>query len=94
MFYAVCEAYEYEMHIFSFSYLKSEHISDGRPNSQLVSKKWQTNWGLYMAARKGVIYITMDVRGAKGQSSPDLYRLLGDVEVKDQLDVIRLVLYV
>lgn len=62
---------------------------DGRPNSQLVSRKWQTNWGLYMSARKGVVYIKLDVRGSKGQSSSDLYKQLGDIEVEDQITVIR-----
>ena len=42
-----------------------------------------------MAAIKGVIYVKLDVRGAKGQTSSDLYRLLGDAEVEDHNTVIK-----
>lgn len=47
-----------------------------------------------MSATRGVIYIKLDVRGSKGQSSSDLYRLLGNVEVKDQIFVIKFVICV
>ncbi|XKL68722.1 hypothetical protein PGB90_006491 [Kerria lacca] len=62
---------------------------DGRPNSQLVTKKWKTDWGLYLSVRDGVVYIKLDVRGSKGQSTSDLYKHLGDIEVSDQIFVIK-----
>ncbi|XP_065218302.1 inactive dipeptidyl peptidase 10 isoform X2 [Planococcus citri] len=62
---------------------------NGRPNSQSVSTKSNPNWGIYMSSRKGVIYIQLDVRGSKGQSTEDLYKRLGDIEVEDQITVIK-----
>lgn len=45
-----------------------------------------------MSSRNDVIYIRLDVRGAKGQSKRALYRHLGGVEVQDQIAVLRYVL--
>lgn len=42
-----------------------------------------------MSSRNGIIYIQLDVRGSKGQSSEDLYKRLGDIEVEDQVTVIK-----
>lgn len=42
-----------------------------------------------MSSRNDVIYIRLDVRGAKGQSKKQLYRHLGGVEVQDQISVLR-----
>lgn len=44
-----------------------------------------------MSGRNGVIYIKLDVRGSKGQSTKDLFGRLGDIEVSDQILVIRYV---
>lgn len=62
---------------------------NGRPNSQSVSRRYNANWGSYMSSRKGIIYIQLDVRGSKGQSTEDLYKQLGDIEVEDQITVIK-----
>lgn len=42
-----------------------------------------------MSSRNDVIYIRLDVRGAKGQGKQALYRHLGGVEVQDQIAVLR-----
>lgn len=38
-----------------------------------------------MSSHNDVIYIRLDVRGAKGQGKKKLYRRLGGVEVADQI---------
>lgn len=38
-----------------------------------------------MSSRNDVIYVRLDVRGAKGQSKKSLYQHLGTVEVSDQI---------
>lgn len=63
--------------------------SNGRPGSESVSDKFQIDWGTYMSSRNDVIYIRLDVRGAKGQSKQALYRRLGGVEVQDQIAVLK-----
>lgn len=64
-------------------------VSNGRPGSESVSEKFRIDWGTYMSSRNDVIYIRLDVRGAKGQSKRSLYRHLGGVEVQDQISVLR-----
>lgn len=66
-------------------------FSDGKPSSQLVSTEWKTDWSLYMSASKGVVYVKVDVRGSRGQSTPDLYQNLGVHEIDDQINVVRYV---
>ncbi|XP_055836833.1 inactive dipeptidyl peptidase 10 isoform X2 [Episyrphus balteatus] len=61
---------------------------NGRPGSESVSEKFRIDWGTYMSSRNDVIYIRLDVRGAKGQSKKSLYRHLGGVEVQDQISVL------
>lgn len=41
-----------------------------------------------MSSHNDVIYIRLDVRGAKGQGKKKLYRRLGGVEVADQIAVV------
>ncbi|XP_023299933.1 prolyl endopeptidase FAP isoform X2 [Lucilia cuprina] len=65
---------------------------NGRPGSESVSEKFRIDWGTYMSSRNDVIYIRLDVRGAKGQSKRSLYRHLGGVEVQDQISVLRYLL--
>ncbi|XP_037033924.1 dipeptidyl peptidase 4 isoform X2 [Bradysia coprophila] len=62
---------------------------NARPGSSSVSEKFRVDWGTYMSSRNDVIYIRLDVRGAKGQSKKALYRHLGGVEVQDQINVLR-----
>lgn len=62
---------------------------NARPGSSSVSEKFRVDWGTYMSSRNDVIYIRLDVRGAKGQSKRALYRHLGGVEVQDQIAVLR-----
>lgn len=65
---------------------------NGRPGSSSVSEKFKIDWGSYMSSRNDVIYIRLDVRGAKGQGKQALYRHLGGVEVQDQIAVLRYLL--
>ncbi|XP_034669509.1 dipeptidyl peptidase 4 isoform X1 [Drosophila subobscura] len=65
---------------------------NGRPGSMSVSEKFRIDWGTYMSSRNDVIYVRLDVRGAKGQSKKSLYRHLGGVEVVDQISVLRYLL--
>jgi hypothetical protein len=62
---------------------------NGRPGSQAVSEKFSVDWGTYMSSHNDVVYVKLDVRGAKGQGSRSLYRHLGGVEVQDQITVLR-----
>ena len=62
---------------------------NGRPGSQAVSEKFSVDWGTYMSIHNDVVYIKLDVRGARGQGSQSLYRHLGGVEVQDQTTVLR-----
>lgn len=62
---------------------------NGRPGSESVSEKFHIDWGTYMSSRNDVIYIRLDVRGAKGQSKKALFRHLGGAEVQDQISVLR-----
>uniref|UniRef100_A0A1A9V2A1 Peptidase S9 prolyl oligopeptidase catalytic domain-containing protein n=1 Tax=Glossina austeni TaxID=7395 RepID=A0A1A9V2A1_GLOAU len=65
---------------------------NGRPGSESVSEKFRIDWGTYMSSRNDVIYIRLDVRGAKGQSKKSLFRRLGGVEVQDQISVLKYLL--
>ncbi|KAJ6649253.1 Inactive dipeptidyl peptidase 10 [Pseudolycoriella hygida] len=65
---------------------------NARPGSASVSEKFRIDWGTYMSSRNDVIYVRLDVRGAKGQSKKALYRHLGGVEVQDQITVLRYLL--
>lgn len=62
---------------------------NARPGSLSVSEKFRIDWGTYMSSRNDVIYVRLDVRGAKGQSKKALYRHLGGVEVQDQIAVLK-----
>jgi dipeptidyl aminopeptidase/acylaminoacyl peptidase len=42
-----------------------------------------------MSSHNDVVYVKLDVRGARGQGSRSLYRHLGGVEVQDQITVLR-----
>ncbi|XP_074601842.1 prolyl endopeptidase FAP-like [Brevipalpus obovatus] len=62
------------------------------PGSQVVKKKFQMNWGTYLAARRGMIYGLIDARGSGFSGDKimhELYRKLGTVEVDDQISVTR-----
>ncbi|PSN56674.1 hypothetical protein C0J52_00051 [Blattella germanica] len=65
---------------------------NGRPGSQAVSEKFSVSWGTYMSSHNDVVYVKLDVRGARGQGSRSLYRHLGGVEVQDQVTVLRYLL--
>lgn len=64
-------------------------LRNARPGSLSVSEKFRIDWGTYMSSRNDVIYVRLDVRGAKGQSKKALYRHLGGVEVQDQIAVLK-----
>lgn len=50
--------------------------------------EFRIDWGTYMSSHNDVIYIRLDVRGARGQGKKKLYRHLGGVEVADQIAVL------
>ncbi|XP_026325808.1 inactive dipeptidyl peptidase 10 isoform X1 [Hyposmocoma kahamanoa] len=65
---------------------------DGRPGSQQVTEEFLVDWGSYMSSRNDVVYVKLDVAGAKGLPRALLRGRLGGVEVADQLAVIRYLL--
>lgn len=62
---------------------------DGRPGSQQVTEEFLVDWGSYMSSRNDVVYVKLDVAGARGLPRALLRGRLGGVEVADQLAVIR-----
>lgn len=62
---------------------------DGRPGSQQVTDQFLLDWGTYMSSRNDVVYVKLDVAGARGLPRALLRGRLGGVEVADQLAVIR-----
>jgi inactive dipeptidyl peptidase 10 len=65
------------------------HVYSG-PGTQLVTDKWRIDWSTYLAGTKDYIVTQIDGRGSSGQGYQlmhEVYRRLGTVEVKDQLEV-------
>ncbi|GBP23129.1 Inactive dipeptidyl peptidase 10 [Eumeta japonica] len=62
---------------------------DGRPGGQQVTDEFMVDWGTYMSSRNDVVYVKLDVAGARGLPRALLRGRLGGVEVADQLAVIR-----
>lgn len=62
---------------------------NGRPGSEAVTDRFKIDWGTYMSSHNDVVYVRLDVRGARGQGKRDLFRRIGGVEVQDQLTVLR-----
>lgn len=62
---------------------------DGRPGGQQVTEKFKVDWGTYMSSRNDVVYVKLDVAGARGLPRAALRGRLGGAEVADQLAVIR-----
>uniref|UniRef100_A0A0C9RBH7 Dpp10_0 protein n=1 Tax=Fopius arisanus TaxID=64838 RepID=A0A0C9RBH7_9HYME len=62
---------------------------NGRPGSEAVSDKFCIDWGTYMSSHNDVVYVRLDVRGARGQGKRALFHRIGGVEVQDQLTVLR-----
>lgn len=62
---------------------------NGRPGSEAVTDKFRIDWGTYMSSHNDVVYVRLDVRGARSQGKKDLFRKIGGVEVQDQLTVLR-----
>lgn len=60
-------------------------FSNGRPGSKSVTEQFKVDWGTYMSSHCDVVYIKLDVRGARGQSDRSIYHQLGGVEVQDQV---------
>ncbi|CAG9099852.1 unnamed protein product [Plutella xylostella] len=65
---------------------------DGKPGSQQVTDEFLVDWGTYMSSRNDVVYVKLDVAGARGLPNALLEGRLGGVEVADQLAVIRYLL--
>ncbi|KAH0946792.1 hypothetical protein HN011_002559 [Eciton burchellii] len=62
---------------------------NGRPGSEMVTDRFRIDWGTYMSSHNDVVYVRLDVRGARGQGKRDLFRRIGGVEVQDQLTVLK-----
>ncbi|XP_063242355.1 venom dipeptidyl peptidase 4 [Bacillus rossius redtenbacheri] len=64
----------------------------GGPDSFQVTQRFQVDWNTYLTTNKGIIYAAIDGRGS-GLKGNDimfaLYRKLGSVEIRDQLNVTR-----
>lgn len=58
----------------------------GKPGSKSVTEQFKIDWGIYMSSHCDVVYVKLDVRGARGQSDRSLYHQLGGVEVQDQVN--------
>lgn len=65
-----------------FSHLSN---SNGRPGEATVVEEFRMDWGTYMSSHNDIVYIRLDVRGAKGQGKKKLFRHLGGVEVDDRI---------
>nr|XP_023020216.1 inactive dipeptidyl peptidase 10 isoform X2 [Leptinotarsa decemlineata] len=65
---------------------------NGRPGSKSVTEEFKVDWGTYMSSHCDVVYVKLDVRGAKGQTDRSLYHQLGGVEVQDQVTVLEYLL--
>ncbi|UYV66491.1 hypothetical protein LAZ67_4001859 [Cordylochernes scorpioides] len=66
--------------------------TDGAPGSQLVTEKFELDWGAYLASKQNFIYAAADCRGSGGQGrrrETELFRRLGNAEVEDQIEVVR-----
>lgn len=62
------------------------------PGSQTITEKFEINWGMYLATRRGIIYGMIDGRGSGFNGDKiqhELYRRLGTVEIDDQIEVTR-----
>lgn len=59
--------------------------SNGRPGEATVVEEFRMDWGTYMSSHNDIVYIRLDVRGAKGQGKKKLFRHLGGVEVDDRI---------
>lgn len=62
---------------------------NGRPGSNSVTQKFLIDWGTYMSSHNDVVYVKLDVRGARGLGKRALYRHLGGVEVQDQITAMK-----
>ncbi|KAG5874725.1 hypothetical protein JTB14_037241 [Gonioctena quinquepunctata] len=65
---------------------------NGRPGGKSVTEQFKVDWGTYMSSHCDVVYVKLDVRGARGQIDRSLYRQLGGVEVQDQVTVLEYLL--
>ena len=54
-----------------------------------MTDQFSIDWGTYMSSHNDVVYVRLDVRGARGQGKRALFRRLGGVEVQDQVTVLR-----
>lgn len=74
------------MNFFSLSLsLDIAICSNGKPGETAVVDEFRIDWGTYMSSHNDIVYIRLDVRGAKGQGKKKLFRHLGGVEVDDQI---------
>uniref|UniRef100_A0A8D8RBP9 Inactive dipeptidyl peptidase 10 n=1 Tax=Cacopsylla melanoneura TaxID=428564 RepID=A0A8D8RBP9_9HEMI len=64
------------------------HVN-GRPGGQLVSDKFAIDWATYMSNKHDIIYVKIDVRGARTNPTTALYRRIGAIEVQDHMETIQ-----
>ncbi|KAG6452927.1 hypothetical protein O3G_MSEX007881 [Manduca sexta] len=66
------------------------HVS-AEPGGQLVTERWQPNWGWYLAATRNFIVAEIDARGSGGQGEElrtEIYQKLLSIDVEDQIAVL------
>ncbi|KAI5641199.1 prolyl oligopeptidase family domain-containing protein [Phthorimaea operculella] len=66
------------------------HVS-AQPGGQLVTEKWQPDWGWYLATARNFIVAEIDARGAGGQGEElrtEIYHKLLSEDVEDQIAVL------
>lgn len=64
------------------------YFSYGGPDSSLVTKQWNVDWGSYLVNHYGIAVATIDGRGSglKGvENMFAVHRKLGSVEIEDQI---------
>lgn len=68
----------------------------GGPGSQLVDQEFKIDWGTFLSSNMSYIYGMIDGRGSGFQGEKrkfELYKNFGTVEVKDQIDVTKYVIF-
>ncbi|XP_045540478.1 inactive dipeptidyl peptidase 10 isoform X1 [Papilio machaon] len=66
------------------------HVS-AEPGGQLVTERWEPNWGWYLASARNFIVAEIDARGSGGQGEElrtEIYQKMLSVDVEDQIAVL------
>lgn len=81
--YSLCKHLLFQL--FTHTHTRTFPHSNGRPGEATVVEEFRMDWGTYMSSHNDIVYIRLDVRGAKGQGKKKLFRHLGGVEVDDRI---------